>query len=161
MTSIECSRQVSKLMKLLEKWYPYIVASGCAFVYIVWSRWMPDAQKVPAILSAVISVSAISVGFLGAIKAVILSLSSSRAIQNIKKAGYYEILVSYLSEAVTWSFIVAWISVLFLFIDLKPGNTVHECACTAWVFLVIASLLSCFRITRIFVKLMHTDISPN
>jgi len=104
-----------------------------------------------------LSISSVTLGFLGTIKTVIVAITDRPVIKQLKQAGYYKILVDYLNVAVLSSFIVALAS-LFIVLgshELLTNIIAIKCLVSLWLALIVFMLLSLFRILRIISKLLR------
>jgi hypothetical protein len=110
------------------------------------------------LFSAVISVSSIAVGFLATSKSIMLSLDKRRVIRQLKDIGVYGTLLSYLMTAVNWSFATAIFTALALFVDTsRKVPDWYPNAFAVWIFVTITAALSCYRVIRIFYKILRAS----
>lgn len=124
--------------------------------FLVQDRVIPLASF-KELFSAVISVSSIAVGFLATAKSIMLSLDKRRVIKQLKDIGVYGTLLSYLMTAVNWSFATAIITALALFFDTSKATPVwYSYAFSAWLFVAITAAVSCYRVIRIFYKILRS-----
>ena len=129
---------------------------GLVFAVLYLWRWphnpLPLGMK--DLLAAVVNIAAIFVAFLSTIWAILISLESKRVIQLLKDAGYHRLLFDYLASSIRWLFLLAVISAFGLLIDFAQPKDWHRYAFGFWIFVLVTSLVSCWRITRIFSKVL-------
>jgi hypothetical protein len=113
---------------------------------------LPPSMK--DVLGAVVNISAIFVAFLSTIWSILISMENKRVIQLLKDAEYDKLLFQYLSAAIRWLFILAVISAVGLLIDFTQPKNWYHCAFSFWLFVLVTSFISCWRIIRIFSKVL-------
>lgn len=98
-----------------ERTYPYLAGALAA---LAWWVLTPEfhAQK-SDILSASLTVGSILTGFLATSKAIMLSLKDTQIMQDLKRSKHIKDLVSYLAQAILFSFGYAVISLVGFFLN--------------------------------------------
>jgi hypothetical protein len=143
-------------MKSWEKWYP-IFLGFCAFiVYEILKGHLGILCISKDIFGALISISAIAIGFMATIESILLSLDN-KIINQLKAAGAFNDLLSYIMSAINWSFFLAAFTTACLLIDFSKKAEWFSYAFAGLVFITIVSAASCYRIIRIFYKILHYE----
>lgn len=134
-------------MKLIaEKLFPYIMA---ILAVVLWKRLGGQLPESEDILTATLTVSGIFVGFLATSKAILLSMSSP-IIDDLKKSGYINELVSYIAQAIWVNLAFCAVNVLGYFLD-HQGSYFG----LLWIAFSVAAI-SCFiRVTHIMLKVFR------
>lgn len=113
------------------------------------------ADSAPSLFSAVVSLSAIAVGFLATAKSILFTIDKKRIISQLKTAGKFNTLVDYLMMAVHWSFGLAVATSLCFVIDLKNPATWHRYVFAGWFFVLSTAALAYYRVVHIFAKILR------
>ena len=132
-------------MKLFfEKIYPYLLG---LIASVLWLRVRGTFPTGDSLLSATLTVSGIFVGFLATSKAILMSMSSP-IIEELKRSGYIEELVSYIGQAI-------WINLLFCSINVIGYfvSTQAEWYSLIWIFISVCALATFIRVTHIMLKI--------
>lgn len=132
-------------MKLyFEKTYPYIFASILSILWLQIGGHFPEKDS---ILSSTLTVSGIFVGFLATSKAILMSMSSP-IINDLKKSGYINDLVSYIAEAI-------WVNLLFCSLNIAGFfiDTSKYWFSVLWIGVAVCSLFTFIRVTHIMLKI--------
>jgi len=132
-------------MKLFfEKIYPYLLG---LIASVLWLRMQGTFPTGDSLLSATLTVSGIFVGFLATSKAILMSMSSP-IIEELKRSGYIEELVSYIGQAI-------WINLLFCSINVIGYfvSTQAEWYSLIWIFISVCALATFIRVTHIMLKI--------
>lgn len=131
-------------MKLLfEKFYPYLFGLIAAAFWLMAETIFPTGES---LLSATLTVSGIFVGFLATSKAILISMSSP-IIDEIKRSGYIEELVSYIGQAIWVNLFFCSLSVVGFFVATDAGWY-----SLIWIGTAVCSLLAFIRVTHIMLK---------
>jgi hypothetical protein len=111
------------------------------------------------LFTAVISVSAIAVGFLATAKTILLALEERPIIVSLKQSGYYKWLIAYILEAIYWSFALAGVSAAGLLLTFAKRGAAqdweHAFFLAIWAFLLAGAGLSYFRVVRVLSKILR------
>lgn len=146
------------MRRFWERWYPLLSSMVLTFFFLLLFRRLnltiPESTK--DLLTAATTLSGIVVGFLAATQAILFSIDNSLVIKNLRQAGVYSRLVNYLMDAIHWSLALAIISSVGLFLDLKNPQTWYLYPFLLWVFLSITTGLSCYRVIRLFNRILHS-----
>jgi len=142
---------------LWERYYPYILALAVTVGWVVIG--IPFPKDRGALLGAAVTVAAVLGGFLGASKAIILSITKTESFIALKSAGYTEDLFSYLSAGIIHSLLFAIVSLAgFFIISSRPVwsfVTQGDVFSVFWVFSAVLAVLSYFRISNIMLRLLR------
>lgn len=146
----------AKLSILAEKWWPILAGIIATVLYGVYARTQMPPKSVVNLLSAVVSVAGIAVGFLAAAGAIIISIDSSKVIQDLKETGYYRLFIKYLNAAAGWSFALATVSAIGLLRDFETTHWPWQLI-AVWVFVLSTSTACYFRVMRSFAKILNDN----
>lgn len=136
---------------LVEKFWPYIVALGIgtASLYIV---PMCDSQLCSKLLNPAVNVSAIGVGFLGAMLGILVS-SEYLKVLDFKEYRIY--LISYLRQAIYLCFAAALYSGLLLMLQPERNGKFAHWILAAWTSICTAAVLASYRVIALLFKLLE------
>lgn len=144
---------------LLEKLYPALLGILAFFVNPwYWSCWRLPSN-LGELMSMSVNVAAITLGFLASANAIMLSLEDrpvAKSLKTVKQDGqtYWNILCSYLSAAIRWSFLLAAISVAGRLAPLDPTECWTRYLFFAWIAILVAAGTSCIRIARLLATIL-------
>lgn len=151
--------------RLVERWYPAVggLAIGIAYLWIAALRSHVLPGTIPQLLSAVVSVGGIAVGFLTTAKSILISIDDKPIIARIKAVpGLYARIVGYLRSSIRWSLFVALISAAALVVDysnIEKWTTPYAIGTALWLFVATGAVLSYVRVSRAWYALMdNVDI---
>jgi len=124
--------------------YPYLFGLIAGYI------WWKAGAKFPsgdAILSSTLSVSGIFVGFLATSKAILISMNSP-LVNELKRSGYINELVSYIGQAI-------WLNLAFCTLNVIGYFSIRDAYwfSLTWVALSTASLMAFIRVTHIMLKI--------
>ena len=153
--------QLRKYQLFWEQWYPIGIAVGSgavtAFCTLRW-RWTPPAT-VKDLFPSIVNVAAIAIGFLAAAQAILFSIEQKKIIQQLKDAEYFDFVVDYMSTAIAWSFALALFTSVAMLIDWEKQagypQKMIAAALSLWVALLVVTVLSYFRVVRVFSRLLR------
>jgi hypothetical protein len=140
-----------------ERWYPHVVGLGVAVGYLLFLRDCRIPDSAQNLFSSVVSISAIAVGFLATAKSILISIDKKPIIEQLRRVGYYPVLVDYLMAAVWWSFVLSFLSAVCLLLDWKSVTFWNRAVLTAWLFVLVTAALMCYRVIHIFGKLLRVE----
>jgi len=144
-------------MKLrFEKSYPLIGGAAVGGIYAAVSRLGCPPASAKDLLAAMVTVSAISVGFLATAKAILISLDDRPIIRELKETGHYKHVVTYLLRAVHVSFALAVLSAIGLLFDWKQPKWWYGWLFAIWVGFAVVTALACYRVITIFGKVLRS-----
>ena len=141
----------------IERCYPFIIAIVISGIYLCFFRDHPFPETMKSLFSSVISISAISIGFLATSKSILFAIHDRKTIHWIKSAGVYTTLVDYMMVAIHLCFILATISAIGLLINPSHLKTWYPWAFGFWLFIGTAAAFSCYRVIRIFAKILRAE----
>jgi hypothetical protein len=140
----------------LERWNPLL--GGVIAAAVSW-HYFPvfpvPADSAPSLFSAIVSLSAISVGFLATAKAILFSIDQTLIVRQLQANVHYSRLVDFLLSAIHWSFALAIFSAGCFTVDLKNSVSWHRYYLTVWVFVLAAASLATYRVIHIFGALLR------
>jgi hypothetical protein len=138
--------------RTIEKWYPVAcgLPIGAAIGYAVFHfRFVTDSD-VKDVFTVVLNVSAIVAGFLGTALSVLLTIENRPVIKDLKDAGCYVPLLTYLLSAVRWSFILVVLSTCGLAIFTRIGTHSKAAFLVTWFAVSGVTLLASWRVVQLF-----------
>lgn len=105
----------------VERIYPYV---GAVLIALLWWWLLGSAfPKDPNnLLMATGTTSAVLVGFVATVMAIILSITGSPVFRTLRAAGYHTDLFNYLFEAIVWGMLFLVLSMVGFFIAV-PDHT--------------------------------------
>jgi len=135
-----------------------MIAALCATAYY-YAYWRFRLSPPPRdLLTVVVSVCAIAVGFVATAKSILLTIQERTVIRFFRDSNRYATLVNYFMAAVYWSFLCAGLSAFGLLFDLPKLNWwVGRVGATLWVLLVAGSTLTYFRVLHIFGLILRSQ----
>lgn len=132
-------------MKLFfEKVYPYLLG---LIASAIWFRLEGTFPTGDSLLSATLTVSGIFVGFLATSKAILISMSSP-IIDELKRSGYIEELVSYIGQAIWVNLLFCSLNVTGYFVSTQAGWY-----SLSWIGVSVCALTAFIRVTHIMLKI--------
>lgn len=140
-----------------EKYYPVIF--GSFFSVIILVLGIDDRTKgMIAVINGVITYTSISIGFLGALLGIIISISNTAIMKHTtehwKKKGK-NVLLRYFNESIVSGLIVVSLSILsFLEIDLFLDFEFRYHLFILWIFAFLFFFFSTFRIIKILLNIL-------
>jgi len=140
----------------IEKWYPLTLGLIITILYCSYfsKNLLPESWK--EILSAVTTLSGIAIGFISTAMSILFTISSSNIVQQIIKTNNYDKLINYFLDAINLLFLLILLSLIGLFIDIKAlGHTLQVLASGVWIFALITSGLSSYRVIRVFASVLR------
>ena len=152
------------LFRIVERWYP--LAGGfvvsCVYLSVPQLRQYVFPATLPVLLSAVVTIGGVAVGFLATIKSILLTIDDKPIMGRIKDGGLYIQIVDYLRAAFFWSFALTILSAFALFIDyqkLSEWSAAHAAGTAAWLWVATSAGLSYYRVSSIwYTVLKHLDV---
>lgn len=142
----------------IEKWYPLIIGTLAALISFGLERrysfQLPPSMK--DVLTATTTLSSIIVAFLAAVQAILFSINHEQVIRNLKQASVYNKLINYLMDAIHWSILLAVTSSAGLILDFSVTQKWYSYAFYIWIFVLTVALMSCYRIIRLFNRILRS-----
>lgn len=141
----------------VERYYPY--ALGVAAAFLLWHfKITPTTAKFDGMLTSAISVSAILLGFLGTAKAMLLGFRSTKFSWMKKRPAVWQLLLSYLKQALYTNLIVCLGSLLLLAVTLSdlPPNLLPYLV-PAWVLAFTVAVITFYRVVAVFFALLQSE----
>ena len=144
--------------KKWELYYPYIVAAIVAIGSFYYFASFGVPARFERLLNAIVSLAAIAVGFLGTAKTVFLSLGHTRIVRQMRRhdGEYYTRMMNFMMNGIKFHILLAGLSGLGLLVDFSNAATWHHWALSIWVFVLIGSACSCWRIITILSEILES-----
>ena len=144
----------------VEKYWPIVLAIITAIITLFAGWNLSSIRQFKDILSSVINISSILIGFLGAMMSVLAAVAGNRVLKRIKDSNATELLRSYFSQSVGSGFIVAIGSTIMnLFIECTDEYT--RWLLVGWIFFVTYFLASAYRIMIVMSDILKTIIDDD
>lgn len=144
------------MSKKTEKWYPLaigIIIGLCCYLVLLGNS-LPSSLK--ELFSAATTLSGIAIGFLGSAESILFSISETNVIKQLKNTNRYKILINYFMDAINWSFLLAVLSLIGLFIDFATFQPWHSIAFSFWALTLVTAGLSCYRVIDVFALILRS-----
>jgi len=141
---------------LIEKWITYILASVCTAAYLHFFGQSQFPKTINSLFTAIISISAVSIGFIATTKSILFALRDSSTVKWIKSGGGYQQLIDYMMTAIRWCFLNAIVSAVCLLLDF-PSYYWAPFLFAAWLFTCVTAFSSCYRVIHIFSKILRAQ----
>jgi hypothetical protein len=140
-----------------ERNWPWVLgaAFASAFYFLMPKYQAPDTAK--DLLVSVISIGAISVGFLATMKAVLFSIDKRRLIVQMKDTKYWDYLIDYLVSGIRWASILSVVSAVGLLFDLHNHPRLYHLSIAVWIFIVVTAIGAYWRIVSLFATILRSD----
>lgn len=124
-----------------ERVYPYLAGALAA---LAWWIFTPEFHADKSdVLSASLTIGSILTGFLATSKAILLSLNDTKIMQDLRRSKYIKDLVSYLAQAILFSFGYAVVSLVGFFLNGSPVYWV------VWIATGVVAALTFIRVVWI------------
>lgn len=141
----------------VEKYWPLVIALMVTIVVYLAGWTLSSIRQFKDILSSVINISSILIGFLGAMMSVLAAVAGHRVLKRIKDNNATELLRSYFSQSVGSGFIVAISSTIMnLFLECTEGYA--RWLLISWIFFVTYFLASTYRIMIVMSDILKTIV---
>lgn len=141
-----------KIEGFIESWCTWITAIGFASVYYVFFSDDVTVAKFDEMNKLVISVAAISVGFIGTAKAILVSISESRVMKKIKshkekgEKSLYHVVLDYLFSGIWSCLILVLLCTLYILIPLNNSSLDAVNLIALWFAFAGFSTAACVRV---------------
>lgn len=139
----------------VEKFYPFLISSILLVVVILCDYNAVAHKEFGAVLSATINVSAVIVGFMATMVAVLISTINRRTLRRIEENQAMGLLNSYFQSALISGIILAVISTV-LTMTIGTDNLTTKIASCAWIFLATFFILSSLRVILIMLAILRS-----
>jgi hypothetical protein len=143
------------MQKNLERWYPITFGLALTVLYCLLFRSKPLPSSLKDIFSAATTLSSIAIGFLAAAMSILYAISNTNVVKQIKNANKYTMLIDYFMDAINWSFWLASLSFLGLFVEIKSFGSWEWLAFGIWLFTLLTCGLSSYRVIRVFAAILR------
>ena len=144
------SKESNHVSLIFERLYPWLFGLLAAGVWALLDLALPSHdEKLTALLSASISVSAILVGFLATMKSIVMAIPG--VTEKLRQAKYLDLLGSYLLEGTAANLAFCVLNIAGFFAWAASYPSLYS---AAWIALGIVGLSSFWRITRIMVLVL-------
>ncbi|WP_026736134.1 hypothetical protein [Fischerella sp. PCC 9605] len=143
------------MQKNLERWYPLTLGlfSTVFYCLLFWGKPLPSSLK--DVFSAATTLSGIAIGFLATAMSILFTISNTNVVKQIKNSNKYIRLINYFVDAINWSFLLAFLSFIGLFIEIKNFGSWQWLAFGIWLFALLTSGFSAYRVIRVFAAILR------
>ena len=139
---------------MLERWYPQITAVVVA-LGVFFLPYDLSGKNFSQILSSVITIGAILIGFLATMMSVLITITGRKVIKRISALGASGQFTGYFFVTLTSGFILVVASTaLNPFTELK--GTLSHFLFVGWIFVVTFFILAAFRIVHLMAKILKS-----
>lgn len=149
------------MSQLWERYNPPIMGI-IAIILALILKVSPSIKGFEKVLDGVITFSSIVIGFLGALLAIILSISKSKVMKHLYNhvdvANGKNLLFRYFKEAIIVGFLVVITSIfMYIFSKMKPITLYGQLTFISWIFLTTFFIAASFRIINILMKALFLE----
>ncbi len=140
-----------------EKYYPFITPIIILALYYLYAKETPDnliIRKLPEWLNISLTLSGISLGFIGTMIGAILSVVNSKIMRLIYSQNADHLLMSYIRAAALANLVVLLLSIVLLVTSNPPSVTPPWWFIYPWLFSFCCSLLCSYRIIQLLFSLL-------
>jgi len=146
-----------------EKYYPRFCALLMAILLLPQMPWMNSRRAlvlglVARLFTPALNVAAIAIGFLATSQSILISLKDSSGIEQMKRDGYHDIFIEYLSAATNLSFLLAILSGISSALDFGKLDNLHNYLAVIWVFLATFTLLAYYRAVSLLPYILRETV---
>jgi hypothetical protein len=141
-----------------ERHYPLVGGGVVALGYLLLHKTFDFVSRdaLTNLFTAMVSVSAITVGFLATAQSILFSLENKRVTKFLKDAGAFKSLVDYMMDAINLSFVLAALSAFALLVDPKVHRWWYPFGFAIWLFILSFAGLAYYRVVRIFTEILRS-----
>jgi hypothetical protein len=144
-----------------ERFYPLIISLLSVGLSITFKLKI-DIPGFEKVLDGIITFTSIVIGFLGALLAIILSISKSKVMQHLYKhvneSNGKNLLYSYFNQTIIAGFVTVILSIfLYILKEIKDIKCYGEYALYIWVFFSVFFILSSYRIVSVLMRTLFTE----
>ncbi len=134
------------IMKTVEKIYPYVFAAVIMLLLIVFKIDITGSNNTNSALEAIITVSSIIIGFIGAILPVIMSMKNdSKIVRYVFEKDKDKLFLKYIKQTIIMGIILIVISVALYFRDVYASTNYGRNVFYVISFFLAAFLLCTYR----------------
>lgn len=142
-------------MKLkTEKRYPWYIGSAIGILGFL----LPAASHgriIESLAPTAINVGSIAIGFLGSTYSILIAIEGKELIVNLKKAGRYRVILSYLNDAIKAGFAVVLLSAAAMFVDPKGVPLWMKYPIGLWMATMGYAISSAYRVISVVATILH------
>ncbi len=146
------------MKKIIEMVYPYVVSFVVLFLFIKFDKNLYQSANINSALEAVITVSSLIIGFLGAILPIIMSMKNdSKLVKYVFERDKDRLFLKYIKQTLIVGILVIVLAVTVYFRDQYAG-TWYEERCISILAYVLSSFLLCtYRCLSNMLNLIFTN----
>lgn len=149
-----------KLMGFCEKWGPFLIAVIVTIISFIKKIYPCNIQNLDSILSNIINLVSILMGFFATMISILIAIPSKRVIQKINRHKKMDLLIAYLGLPIFEGFVVVILSIC-----LNPMVCQSTCASrlllVAWVFFTTGFIFSSVRLLLILAFILKGITKEN
>lgn len=147
--------KVQHLIGLIwERLYPYIFAAAVTAISVKKRLNYIDDASMNDAANAVLTVTSIIVGFIGAILPVILGMKNESAfVKYVFSMDREKLFSKYIKEVLGIGLLLISVSIEIMFKDSFSGTWLNDHIFYIWIFLTVAFLLGTYRSVSIMLRL--------
>lgn len=144
-----------------ERFSPYIFAAIAAALASRLDQ-TDFISTVNRLVEPVINVSAVTVGFLGAMLGMLMASQTNHIVRSIKtSAKYASLFSSYIRQSFELSFGLLAVSILMLLLESIRRHSLGSILAYLWVFLLVASFFAAHRITKMLWGIVRSELTAS
>lgn len=147
--------------QLWERFYPLLISVTVLGLSVILNL-QPYIKGFEKVLDGTITFTSIVIGFLGALLAIILSISKTKVMQHlynhIDKSNGKNLLYSYFRQSVLTGFIVVVSSIsMYVFREMMTLPWYGKIIFYLWIFTTVYFILASYRIVNILMTTLFTE----
>ncbi|MDP0494926.1 MAG: hypothetical protein Q7Q73_01840 [Verrucomicrobiota bacterium JB024] len=145
-----------------ERFWPFILGAAVGLGFAIAGAPLPPDSAYASMMAASAGVSAILVGFLSAAKAILLTISGSKALRALRQSGYADDLFKYIKSSIEWAIAFSVLCIIMMYVDAQ-----HAYNITVWKvqishpFMIVwaacgaVTIFTFYRVSRIIFKILR------
>lgn len=140
-----------------EKWGPSLM--GLVFGSAHFWLWRSAFPASGDVISSVTNVSGIAVGFLATAQGLLISLSETQVVRDLKQLGVHSLLMKYFTTAIHSSLLLCLLSLVLSLDPPSPEKPSpffgQHWMFSLWIGLTVFTLAANYRVISLFSRVLH------
>lgn len=137
---------INKIKKNIELFYPYILPIGITVPIALIHTNFLESENLNSALEAIITVSSLIIGFLGAILPVIMSMKNdSKIVKYVFEKDKEQLFLKYIQQTLLMGILVIMVALSIFIRDQYVGTSYYKYALYIIVYFLCAFLLCTYR----------------
>jgi hypothetical protein len=146
--------------KIIEQSYPYIIGvlGFIGSILLLHFFSIPSDKGIQKLLTPVLSLSGVLIGFINATRALIIGMSENQLIKKLKATGGLSVILDYHEVAIRWLFVLLAYTLALIPLDIPINRTILNFIYSLWLSIMFLSFASSFRAVDVFSFLLKASI---